>query len=328
MRRVTALLGPRRFGKTSVLRKVESILAEAGTSVIWIDLYETRSTADLVVRVDDALNNTSGSIREKASAIASSMSVNLGMFKLEFARPASQRPNAEASLHLMLDLLVRSATAHPTVIIIDEFTGINGVAGAAALLRTKVQHHVQEVGLLFAGSEPTAMAAMFTDVSQPFYAQADIVEIEGFSPADLNAIIADGFTSTNRVPGELASLVHQFTSGHPYRAMQLADATWRLTEPGEEVTTEIWANALDQIRKSTGPGLETLFSSFTSSTQAVLRAIAGGRNLFGASLELFGTSSGGVSAARDRLIAAGTISQELTVTDPLLADWIKQRFVL
>ncbi len=328
MRRVTALLGPRRFGKTSVLRKVESILAEAGTSVIWIDLYETRSTADLVVRLDDALNNTRGSIREKATAIASSMSVNLGMFKLEFARPASKRPNAEAALHLMLDLLVKAATSHPTVIIIDEFTGINGVNGAAALLRTKIQHHVQEVGLLFAGSEPTAMAAMFTDVSQPFYAQADIVEIEGFSPADLNEIVAEGFANTDRDPGELASLVHQFTEGHPYRAMQLADATWRLTEPGEAATAATWAAALAQVRQSTGPGLETLFSSFSSNTQAVLRAIAGGRNLFGASLELFGTSSGGISAARDRLIDAGTISKELTVTDPLLGDWIKQRFAL
>ena len=328
MRRVTALLGPRRFGKTSVLRKVESILEAAGTSVVWIDLYETRSAADLVVRIDDALNSTTAAVRERTSSIAASMSVNLGMFKLEFARPASKRPDADAALHLMLDLLVKAAVADPTVIIIDEFTGLNGVAGAAALLRTKIQHHVQDVGLLFAGSEPTAMAAMFTDSSQPFYAQADIVEIQGFSPLDLDSIVSDGFRNTNRDPSGLAALIHQFTGGHPYRSMQLADAAWLQTDPGSTVTEELWSKTLQQVRESTSTGFETLFSSFSSNEQAVLRAIAGGRNLFGASLELFGTSSGGVAAARDRLISAGTITKELDVVDPLLADWIRQRFVL
>lgn len=328
MRRVTALLGPRRFGKTSVLRKVESILDDAGSSVIWIDLYETRSAADLVVRVDDALSSALEPIRQRASSIAASMSINLGMFKLEFARPASKRPDADAALHIMFDLLVAAATSHPTVIIIDEFTGLNGVNGAAALLRTKLQHHVQSIGLLFAGSEPTAMTAMFTDATQPFYAQADIVEIEPFSPADLDSIVREGFRSTDRDAGDLAAVIHHFTGGHPYRSMQLADAAWIRSEPGLPQGQDRWLDALHGVRKSAATGLETWFSSFSSNEQAVLRAIAGGRNLFGASLELFGTSSGGVAAARDRLIADGTITKDLMVVDPLLADWIRQRFAL
>jgi hypothetical protein len=197
-RRMTALLGPRRFGKTTVLGAVATTLEQAGTSVIRLDLYETRSAADLVVRLDRALAAGRGGIRGRLSSLAVASSVNLGVLKLEFSRPPSQRPDADASLDLLLDLLVEAAAQEPTLLVIDEFTGINGVAGAAGLLRTKLQHHVQEIGVLFAGSEPSAMAAMFTEQSQPFYAQADLVEIHPFSLAQLTDIVDGGFTSTGR----------------------------------------------------------------------------------------------------------------------------------
>ncbi len=120
----------------------------------------------------------------------------------------------------------------PTVIVVDEFTGLTGVSGATGLLRTKLQHHVQDIGLLFAGSEPTAMAAMFADGSQPFYGQADVVEIQPFSTAELRTIVVDGFAATDRDAGDLPAQLARFTGGHPYRAMQLADAAWRLALPG------------------------------------------------------------------------------------------------
>lgn len=327
-RRVTALLGPRRFGKTSVLRKVQSILDDAGNSVIWLDLYETRSAADLVVRIDDSLAKTAGSTRQRIGSVAASASVNLGMFKMEFSRPAAQRPDPDASLHVLLDLLVSAATSHPTVIVIDEFTGLNGVPGATGLLRTKLQHHVQDVGLLFAGSEPTAMATMFSDRNQPFYAQADIVEIQRFTLAELSEIISDGFRQTNRDPRNVAGAIFHFTDGHPYRSMQLADAAWVRSEPNLAASEDLWVGALESVREASVSGLETLFSSFNAGEQAVLRATAGGRPLFGGSLDLYGASSGGIASARDRLIADGTLTKDRRIVDPLLADWIRNRFAL
>ncbi len=78
----------------------------------------------------------------------------------------------------------------------------------------------------------------------------------------------------------------------------------------------------------TGAGLEMLFSSFSSSEQAVLRSLAGNRPLFGGSLELFGSSSGAVAAARDRLVGGGVLTGEPAIVDPLLAHWIRRRFDL
>lgn len=326
-RRVTALLGPRRYGKTSVLGKVGAIVEEGGASAIHVDLYETRSAADLAVRLDQALDATRGRVRRQLSTLAASSSINLGLFRVEFARPPAQRPDPDASLHLLLDVLVAAAASTPTVLIVDEFVGINGVPGAAGLLRTKLQHHVGEIGVLFAGSQPSAMTAMFSDQAAPFYAQADIVEIPSFSRSDLDAIVTDGFERTGRSAGRLAGLLHHLTAGHPYRSMQVADAAWRRTERGEPGDLR-WAEALEAVRAGTAPGHETLFSTYSGPEQVVLRAVAGGRPLFGGTLELFNVSSGAVAAARDRLIAGGTIGRDLQIVDPLMADWIRRTLPL
>lgn len=328
-RRVTALLGPRRFGKTSVLRKVAAVCEEAGTSIVWLDLYETSSTADFAIRVDAALAASRGAVRHRFGELAATAQLNLGMFKVEFSRPPSQRPIADAALHVALDILIDGALSQPTVLIIDEFTGIADVRGAAGMLRTKLQHHVQEIGVLFAGSQPSLMSAMFTEQSMPFYGQADLIRILPFYPVELADIVSHGFDHTGRSAGPLPGLIHAVTHGHPYRSMQLADAAWLRTPTGETCDNEIWMSALSHVQDSNDVINETMYASCSQPEQGVLRAIASSRPLYGATLDLYGVSAGGMAAARNRLTANGIIESEnatISIVDPLLAGWIRRRF--
>ena len=87
-RRVTALLGPRRYGKTSLLRRIAAELTEVNT--VWVDLYEVTSMADVAVRFDDALAATTGRFAAAARSLAAGVSVHLGVVKVERpARPAT-----------------------------------------------------------------------------------------------------------------------------------------------------------------------------------------------------------------------------------------------
>lgn len=325
-RRVTALLGPRRYGKTSVLRKVAAQLGDAGTSILWVDLYEVTSMVDIALRFDEALASTSGPAMERIRSIAASVDLNLGLLRLSFTRPA--RPDADATLHVLLDIAVRSALDHPTVIVLDEFSGIARVDGAAGLLRTKLQHHFQEIGLVFAGSEPSTMQTLFSDRAEPFYAQADPVRIGPLGAATVHQIVSDGFRRTDRDPGLVASHISDFTSGHPHRSMQAADAAWRQAEPGAPWDPSIWEQAVAQLRLAAGEPCERLFSGYAESDQAVLRLIASGATLFGKSAGLLGLSSSSAYGARDRLLASGDLidgENGLQVVDPVFADWIRHR---
>ncbi len=330
-RRVTALVGPRRFGKTTALRKVQAICAAGGATVVWIDTYGVLSTADLVVRIDTALADAEGPARSAFEHVAMSVSLHLGVLQAQFARKPSERPDPDAALHLLLDTLVRGARTAPTVIVIDEFASIVNVAGAAETLRTKLQHDVQQIGLLFAGSQPSTMTALFADPGMPWYNQADVITIEPLSIADVSSIIDAGFTSTDRDPGGLARSIYHFADGHPHRTMQLADAAWRAADTGAEYTDEVWATALDSVRTAVAGQQEVFFAALGNASRAVLRALAHERPLFGASLDLYGVSSSSVRNARRELLANGTIADRdgsPFIVDPLLADWIRHRLPL
>jgi hypothetical protein len=325
--RVTALLGPRRYGKTSVLRKVAAELTEVTT--LWVDLYEVTSMADVAVRFDDAFASTTGTFAAAARQFAASVSLNLGVVKVELVRPPRDRPDPPLVLNGLLDVLVKTATAHPTLLVIDEFSSIARVNGAAGALRTALQHHYTDLGILFAGSQPSMMRTLFTDRVAPFYGQADLVDIGPLPRPAALEIIIDGFDRTGRDAGTVAGLITDLATGHPQRTMQLADACWRATAPGATAGSAEWSAALDEVRHTSDLGLERFYSSFAQGERSVLRAVARSGRIYGAEAQLLDLSAGTAAHARQALLNAGDLVETetgLALVDPLLADWIRRRF--
>jgi nucleotide-binding universal stress UspA family protein len=324
--RPTVLVAPRRYGKTSVLGRVASELADTIT-VIRVDLYELRSWADLAVRLDDALAAVGGSGRSALDRVAASMQFDLGLVKVNFARP--DRPEPDITTDRLLDVIVEHAQRTPSVLIFDEFSSIVRVNGAAGLLRTKLQHHFTTIGLLFAGSEPSTMHMLFAETDQPFYAQADLVELPGLDFDTVADLVENGFDPP--APGDLASRLDTFARGHPQRTMQLADAAWQAQRGGVE-PDDLWDATLEGVRRSTDAANELRFAGMSTSEQAVMRLAANRRPLHGRDAELLALGSTSATAARRTLLGAGHIatteSKRVEMIDPLFADWIRRRFPL
>lgn len=329
--RVTALLGPRRYGKTSLLRRVARDVIDGGAAVCWVDLYEVASMADVAVRFDAALARIPGAMGERAARVAASVAINLGMVSVDLRAPERDRPDPTLMLHSLLDVLVRAAEGAPTVVVMDEFAGIARVPGGAGALRTGLQHHYQDLGLVFAGSEPSMMRMLFTDHAEPFYAQADLVEVPPLRAEEVVATVVDGFAATDRRAGPLPGPLAAFTGGHPQRTMQLADAAWRLVPAGETATGETWGAALDLVRRATAAGNERLYSGFHDGEKLVLRVLASGGSVFGSAGQLLGLATGTAQHARQALVDKGqlaVVDERHTVVDPVFADWVRNRFPL
>jgi len=326
--RLTALLGPRRFGKTSVLRRVAADVAAAGTIVVWVDLYEVSSMADLAARFDMALA-PAGAVDERIGRLAAGVELNLGLVRIELRKPASSRPDPLMTVHAQLDVITKLAAQTPVLLVFDEFAGIDRVHGAAGLLRTHLQPHYNRLGIVFAGSEPSMMRTLFSDQQQPFYAQADLIGILPLDRADVVAIVMDGFEQTDRQAGNLGFRIAELTGGHPQRSMQLADAAWRLVPPGGTADDDTWAAALAEVRGASSSGLERLYSSLPARERDVLRIIAWGGSPFGAAAELFELKNGAAQHARQSLLDSGHLhagNGRTELVDPIFADWIRQRF--
>ena len=223
-RRLTALLGPRRFGKTSVLRKVAADLEPSGYETVWIDLYELSSMADLAGALDRGLAQTQGTLRRAVEGVAGALSLKLGLLGVELSKGPRDRPDPVLKVRSMVQLLVTVAQKRKLIVVLDEFSGIADVPKAAGLLRTELQHHYRDLSLVFAGSQPSTMTMLFADQAQPFFSQAELVDIPPLTLDEVTGLVADGFERTGRDAGPIGPLLASAAEGHPQRAMQLADA--------------------------------------------------------------------------------------------------------
>ena len=330
-RRLTALLGPRRYGKTSLLKRVAADLEAVGHQPVWIDLYERTSIADVAAAVDRGLAGVGGAVRKTLDDIAGSLSVNLGVLGVQLSRSPKQRPDPVLTLRTLLGILTTAAQRHSLFVVFDEFSGIANVEGGAAVLRTELQHHFQQLGIVFAGSEPSTMQALFSEQTQPFFAQADLVEIEPLADDAIGHIIEEGFEGTERGTGGITSRITQFADGHPQRAMQLADALWRQVNRGGTASLQAWEAALDGVRANVDAGSERVFSLLPAGQQKTLRAVAAEGTVYGTAASLLDLPAGTGRDAAIKLVGNGILHQrrqQLAVVDPLLADWLRRRFAI
>lgn len=327
-RQVTALFGPRRYGKTSLLRRLGANLAQVAT--VWVDLYEVMSLADVAARFDQALAACEGPFATVARPLAASLSLDLGLVSVQLTGPARSRPDPVLALGALLEVLVKTAQRQPTLLVVDEFSSVGRVNGAAGTLGAALQHHHSSIGTVFAGSHPSTMKALFTSRPEPFYCQADLVELGPLTPEAVEQLVLAGFAATGRRAGPVPQLVCSFARGHPQRTMQLADACWRRTPPGGAAGPAVWADALQDVRQGTAQDLERLYSGFEWGERAVLRAVARSGSIYGAEAGLLGLSTGTATHARRTLLDSGDLRAVagggLAVVDPLLADWARGRF--
>ena len=323
--RVTALLGPRRYGKTSVLRRLAHDLTEVST--VAVDLFGVQTHADLVVRLAAAMRDAAPAVRDPAYELSLTVGVDLAGVTAQLQLSPRKRPDSRVLYTQLVGLLTELGQRTPLLVVFDEFQSIVAVDGATAVLRTQLQDHYQHIGLLFAGSAPSAMRDIFTRHDQPFFNQADLVTIPPLDAAAVHLIVTDGFRSTGRDAGGVAGMVFKLTGGHPQRTMRAADEVWRHTRP-DDVADQRWGAALVSLREAEAATLAATFDELTGDEKKVLRVYASGGAIFGSAAERLELSAGGASHARERLLADGKLVTDATgdviVTDPLLADWLRR----
>lgn len=212
------------------------------------------------------------------------------------------------------------------MLVIDEVADAVDVDNVLEIARTHLQPVYRDVGLAFAGSKPSMMSRLFGDADQPFYSQAQPIDVGPLHASTIVELVHGGFRTTDRAAGPTADGIATFSRGHPQRAMELADAVWWRTEPGGEATAETWEVALERVRGRSATGMREFFSALGSSQRAVLRAVAHTGAPFAAAEGRFhDLSTSSITAARNALVDAGHIRTEggsTMIVDPLLADWV------
>ncbi|HEY5942608.1 MAG TPA: hypothetical protein VIT89_07105 [Solirubrobacterales bacterium] len=330
----TRLSAPRRYGKTSLLRRAGQEAEKIGFNYVEVDFYGVLSQDEVAMRLERAYRGLRSAPRRAADAAIRALrprvSVGAGPARIE-ARPALDR-EADSSramvglLDLPLEIFERTGTR--TLVAFDEFQSLLAVNPQVdGLFRSRIQRHGDSASYIFAGSHPGLMEQLFGAYERPFFGQARVMRLEPLADADLVEYVGERFEAGGRDVSPVVDPFLDLVKGHPQRAMLLAHYLWEQTPRGEPATPERWQATLDVVFSEYGEALQATWDALETKEKVVLAALASGQApLFSdRTLNRFNLSKGGVQHARDSLLRSGhlhRVGDGWDPVDPLLAEWI------
>lgn len=329
------LYAPRKFGKTSLLKRVlHDGEQQEGLVPILVDLYRVNSIADVTIRFERAYaKHLRGALRAKVEELLQRTGLGLSLGAYGISAKIQLNPRAEplAALHALLDLPTKleQSGGYRAYIALDEFQDVGRIEDLDGLLRSHIQHHGEVASYVFAGSEPGLMKQLFESKDRPLYGSAVPIRLGRLEDPDIAGYVAERFTESKRSVGEALAPLLASARGHPQRAIMLAHHLWEQVPSGETATLDLWERAHARALAELRPEFDATWRGYQSSVaQKTLRSIVAGdgsayRSSILGRLEL---EKSAAAAAVQRLLDAADIEEadgrKYRIVDPLYAEWI------
>jgi hypothetical protein len=330
------LVAPRRYGKTSLLRRVIHDADHEGWATVYVDFFGVLTLADIAQRIERAY------AEQLQGRLASWFVGARRMLRPTFRAGGGPLPagvevavdaQAEPPLvdRLALPRRLHERHGRRALVVFDEFQDVLAATDRVdAVIRSEIQHHGDAASYIFAGSHVGMMRELFADRRRAFYGQAAPVELPPLPPEEVIAYITVRFERTGRSigPSALEPLL-AFGQGHPQRTMLLAHSIWELTPGGETASEETWHAAYERAIQQVRDELRAIWVTLPTSHRRVLTAIAENAAPLYASGRNYGGSRGGsvrnatrMLEDRGEIIGDSTTRTGYRLIDPLLAAWI------
>jgi uncharacterized protein len=328
------LYAPRKYGKTSLIRRVLRDGEREGLIPVVVDLYRVISIADVTVRFERAYSRAlKGSLRAKIEDFLQKTNLGLSLSAVGISAKlqVGQKIDPLPALHTLLDLPLRleEGGGFRAFIALDEFQDISKVPDLDGLLRSHIQHQGHVASYLFAGSEPGLMRQLFEHRDRPLYGSSVPMRLNRLSDADISAYVARRFEETGRSTGEALYPLVETAQGHPQRAMLLAHRLWGEVSRGEAATLDDWRAAHEGALVELDPELDARWRGFDLAEQKTLRAVVAGEGspYKETVLRRLDLSKSTAQSALKRLQETADVEPEerlQRLVDPLFAEWIER----
>jgi uncharacterized protein len=328
----TLLEAPRRFGKTTVLKRVAHSWSEpAERLAVWVDFSRVLTAEETARRLERAYAEARpGRLGHLLAELLETIRVRLG--PIEIGRHPSAPADPRDRLHELLELPadVARRSGERALVCFDEFQDILAVPGMDGLIRSHVQHHRKHVSYVFAGSEPSLMRELFSARARPLYGQVKPLRLERLDPRELAQYIAERFDAAGRYAGEGAIQISALAAGHPQRTMLLAWHLFDQTPVGGTAGRETAQAALDSALADATGEFTAAWRAMAENERRVSVALAHDISPLARSApELVGLASrSSAQYALSRLLETGeverTVSGTAVLTDPLFAAWLRR----
>ncbi len=323
------LMSPRRYGKSSLIRK---ILKEMNRPSIMLDMQVVTSEVDFAEQLMkkicklNPLQKIKKSI--KSFRFIPTVSINPVSDELNVSFDASKATDLilEDVLNLSDGIFIKKRP----IVVFDEFQEVRKIsAHFETRLRSILQHHTN-TNYVFLGSQESLIRDIFEQKNNPFYHFGYLFKLSKIPVSEFKLFLEDRFKPISENFNEIAENILKFTDGHPHYTQRLAFQVWEnligSSEPKDPVLT-----AVEHIIEFHDVDYERWWNSLNRTDMKVLIGLTFSDDM-PMSKEFFQQfnvgSSSTVFSSLKRLLKNGYVvktKNNYEIDDPFFKHWIYQR---
>lgn len=333
------LFSPRRYGKTSLSKRVQSRLASDGALTAYCDLFGVTSIEEISGRI--------------AKSIYTVTQKNEGFFRkairfiTSFRPVLSPSPDGGISVSVQpafktggLDILDDTMeslerfihdVSMPVHVAFDEFQEITEVEKSIGI-EGVLRHYIQKIqcAFLFIGSRRRILLDIFNNRKRPFFQSSINYELKPLSDNDLIPFIVSQFKTAGKlIEKEDASKICQLVSNHPYYVQKFCFFLYEQID--KQVTQQDILEINEAVIESERVVFESILQGLTTKQIAMLSALAKEPTAKVYSANYMAQynlgSTGGIQQSIDVLSKKDLIEKDRrtgvwVVVDPVFKNWL------
>ena len=328
------LMSPRRFGKSSLVKKA---VGETGRPFIWLNMQSVLSREDFAAKLLKAIlkEYKFEKIKYYLRNFQVVPSVNMNPMTDEFS--VSFQPSADhgvTALEDVMDMLQKVSTPDRKLIVVfDEFQSILEIDKHLDKQLRAIMQEQSGINYIFLGSQESMMTDIFENVKSPFYHFGMLMRLSKIPYEDFKEFIVERLAPVcqNRViesnvllPETLADEILSFTGCHPYYTQELAFAVWNNLSASEQ-DKDVIRSSIEDIIAIHDLDYERLWLNFNKTDKYVMVVISEENN----PVQDRKLPTSTLTSATLRLSKKGYIirTEQYEMEDPFFKEWILRNVV-
>lgn len=338
-----ALISPRRYGKTDLIRHC---FAQKGVRdnylTFIIDVYSTRSLAEMADKMGKTILEQLKTKGEKAwgKFIGALTSLKAGISYDAAGVPSwsveiGDIKNPAATLDEIFKYIQNSDK--PCLVAIDEFQQIlkYDEKNVEATIRTYVQY-CTNANFIFSGSQREMMGAIFTSSIRPFYQSAPIINLPRIEEVEYSKFCDGLFKEYGKhLDGDVVPALYDEFDGTTFYLQKIMNVLFMRTKEGEKCHKGSLSEAIGYVIDFSSETYGDLIYQLPERQKQVLLAISKerkARNITSSSFvrKYSLTSASSVNSAVKGLLDKGLLTCNrgvYQVYDLFLNVWIRERYL-
>lgn len=337
----TILISPRRWGKTSLVKKVLAEIDRPDIKTVFIDIFQCKSEYDFYhAFATNVIKQTSSKFDEwveMAKTFLSNISPKFSFgsdpmndFSLSFEW--NPKDNTETDILQLPEKIAQKKNIH-LVVCLDEFQQMADFSDSVKFQKKlrSVWQHQQNVTYCMFGSKKHLMENIFNDKSMPFYKFGDMMFLKKIPTEEWVPFICAKFHKTGKsISAEQATQICEATDNLSSYVQHLAWVVWY--KSGKVVTNKDISSSIDDLMEQNKVFFQREVEQLSELQLNFLRALANGVTTGFSRKEVIKKyrleSSANVQSVKRALLKKGLIDVDghiISFNDSLFKLWLKRQ---